>query len=593
MTDNTSGAVGPQNIGDLLAERLGASDGHAYTCWVDHQERWHEVSWHAFGQLAARYQEAFRRQGLQAGDRVAIMGPNSVDWVAFDLAAMSLGLVTVPVYHADRADSARYVLSHAGARLLLIEEAERLSGIVAEGLPEGLETVVLCSGKTDATTWVARDRWLPQDAPAFQSAALAPDDLATIVYTSGTTGRPKGVMLSHRNLLANALAAAQEVELHSDDLLVSFLPLSHMLERTCGILAPLVRGVPVAFARSVDTLLEDLQSRQPTFLVAVPRIFERVHLAVTRAMAQRPGWLRVLFNAFVEGGWSRFERRSDRGGGHPAELIYPLLRPLFARRIQRAFGGRLRAAVSGGAALPQPVARLFIGAGIEILQGYGLTEASPVVSGNRIGDNDPASVGRPLPDVEVRIADNSEILVRGPNVMLGYWRDDEATAQVLDGEGWLHSGDMGELRDGRLFITGRAKEIIVLSNGEKVSPADVEGAVITDPVIEQAMVVGEGRSFLAALVVLHPTALAGLLDELGLACGPEGALNRQEVKDRIIERMGVAMHDFPGFAKVYQVALLLEPWTVENGLLTATLKLRRNEIAARYASLIEQMYAGH
>ena len=215
------------------------------------------------------------------------------------------------------------------------------------------------------------------------------------------------------------------------------------------------------------------------------------------------------------------------------------------------------------------------------------------MSGNRSGDNAPASVGRPLPDVEVRIADNGEILVRGPNVMLGYWRDDEATAQVLDDEGWLHSGDVGELRDGRIFITGRGKEIIVLSNGEKVSPADVEGAVITDPVIEQAMVVGEGRPFLAALVVLHPTALAGLLDELGLACGPEGALNRQEVKDHIIERMGVAMHDFPGFAKVYQVALLLEPWTIENGLLTATLKLRRNEIAARYASLIEQMYAGH
>ncbi len=586
-------ATSAETVGTLLLERLSATpDGHAYTQWLD-GKGWCRITWREFGETVGRYQGGLRRSGLEPGDRVAIMAPNGVVWAALDLAAMALGMVTVPIYHEDRADSARYVLDHSGATALFISHRDQLAQIAAHGLPDCLQTVVVLSGDAGAERCRTLDEWQADHATGPEAATLAADELATIVYTSGTTGKPKGVMLSHRNLVSNARAAAREVELSTDDLLVSFLPLSHMLERTCGFLAPMTLGTPVAFARSIDTLTDDLQTLQPTFLVAVPRIFERVHLAVMRAFQQRPAWLRGLFQLCVDAGWARFQRRAGRAGRHPAELLLPLLAPLFARGIRGAFGGRLRAAVSGGAALAPPVARLFIGTGIELLQGYGLTEASPVISGNRIGDNDPGSVGKPLPGIEVRIAGNGEILARGPNVMLGYWQDDTATAATIDGDGWLHTGDLGQLRDGRLFITGRAKEIIVLSNGEKVAPADIEGAMAADPVIEQAMVVGEGKPFLAALVVLNATALEGALHELGMACTPDEALDRQQLKDWILARIGEAMHEFPGFAKVYQVGLLLEPWTLDNGLATATLKIRREAIATQFSALIDRMYAGH
>ena len=434
--------------------------------------------------------------------------------------------------------------------------------------------------------------WLPRESRSLVRRPGDPHALASIVYTSGTTGRPKGVMLSHYNMLSIAHAALTMIDVYQEDLFLSFLPLSHTLERTGGYYLPMMTGSTVAYARSVPQLAEDLLTIRPTVLIAVPRIFERVFVRIQGQLDKQSALARALFRLTTGVGWRRFERQQQRAGWHPKLLAWPLLKRLVADKVTAKLGGRLRLTVSGGAALPVPVAKTFISLGVPILQGYGLTETSPVISVNLPLDNDPASVGVPLNGVEARIGEDDELLVKTPGRMLGYWNNHAATAEMIDPDGWLHTGDQARIEHGHIYITGRLKDILVLSNGEKVPPMDMEMAICLDPLIDQALVVGEGRPYLSAILVLNPDGWLGLARHYGLDDYAEASLENEKLRNHFVNVIRQQLSDFPGYAKVRRVLLVREPWTVDNGLLTPTLKVKRALALAKFADRIERLYAG-
>ena len=420
------------------------------------------------------------------------------------------------------------------------------------------------------------------------------DDLAAIVYTSGTTGKPKGVMLTHRNVMSNVKAVMSVIQPRLDDVFLSFLPLSHTFERTAGYYLPMAAGACVVYARSVALLSEDLRNVRPTVLVSVPRIYERVQARLQEVLATSPLKARVF--AWTETvGWRRFCRQ--QGLAVPASpwsafdgWVWPLLDKLAAQPLLAQFGGRLRVAVSGGAPLSPAVARCFLGVGMPLVQGYGMTETSPVVACNLPADNDPATVGRALPGVEVRIGENRELQVRGPSVMKGYLNRPEDTAKVLSAEGWLGTGDQAAIEQGRIRILGRIKEIIVTSTGEKVPPGDLELALLADPLLEQAFVVGENRPFIACVAVLNAGEWQRLAADLGLNPQAADSLNHPSVHRAVLARIEKNTASFARYAVPRTVHLTLEPWTVENTFMTPTLKLKRNNLMAHFAESIEGMY---
>jgi len=437
--------------------------------------------------------------------------------------------------------------------------------------------------------------WLPpDDGKPVQHLVKDPDALASIIYTSGTTGRPKGVMLSHRNMLTNAHATLQVFGVTIDDLLLSFLPLSHTLERTCGYYLTIMCGATVAYARSIPQLGEDLLSVRPTLLISVPRIYERVYTAIKAKLEEGPVLRRKLFELATKVGWARFEHSQKRGPWRPDFLLWPLLQKLVAAKVLARLGGRLRAASSGGAALSPEISQVFIGLGLPILQGYGLTETSPVVSSNTPNDNVPASIGKPIPGVQVKIGDRDALLVKGPNLMLGYWGLPEATKAMFTEDGWLNTGDTARIdAEGHIFITGRLKEIIVLSNGEKMPPVDMETAIMRDPFFEQVMVIGEGRPYLSVFVVPNQERWAKVAAEHGLdPVSPESRRDEQ-AEQLVLERINAQIKEFPGYAKIRRVAVMPAPWTIENGMLTPTLKLKRTKVLEEHRAEYDRLYSGH
>lgn len=600
-------------LAGLFLERVRRTpNGVAYLHCDPATGTWLEDTWAATAQAVGRWQAALAREGLAPGQRVALMLPNRREWVWFDLAAAGLGLVTVPLYPNDRPGNVLHCLEDAGAQLLLLESWPQLAGLTA--VPEldealgrlGRILVLDDAGQrpaaVPATTLTVAD-WLTGAAGEPQALHLAPETLATIVYTSGTLGQAKGVMLSHRNILWDAEAALRLVPAYPTDRFLSFLPLTHALERTAGYYLPMMAGVAVAHARSVALLAEDIKAVRPTVLISVPRIFERIYARIQEGLAAGPPLKRRLFEAAQDSGWRRFEHTQGHRPWSADLLGAPFLDQLVGAKVRERLGGRLRVAVCGGAPLAPQIARRFLALGVPVLQGYGLSEAAPVVSVNTLGDNRPDSVGIPLPGVELRIAANRELLVRGPGVMLGYWGQPQATAAALTPDGWLHTGDQARLEGRHLYITGRIKDVIVLANGQKVAPADLEGAIALDEVFAQVLVIGEGMPYLAALAVPEPRALARLTAAEGLppwpVKAPEGASDGvaapldPRLEQVLLARIATRLRGFPAGAEIRRLTLVAEPWSVEDGFMTATMKLRRARILGHYAEEVRGLYQGH
>jgi long-chain acyl-CoA synthetase len=581
----------------LFRERVRRSpDAIAYRNYNSKEGRWCEHKWRMISERVDRYRTALAQEGIRAGDRVAVLLPNGIEWVCLDVAAHGSGLVVVGLYPHDTAASNAYILGHSDARLVLLDTEARWKSLWpfrshfpslgrvwvrdARGnsapSPTGLIVRELADVLANAS-----------EPPSHHSAA--PSDIATLIYTSGTTGRPKGVMLSHFALLWNAQATAAVIPPRQDDVFLSILPIAHAFERTVGYYLPMMGGSTIAYARSAQDLPDDLVTIRPTVMLGVPLLFERMSAAVWTKVAASVA-TRNLLRITASIGWCRFVATQRRASPQLAvRLLWPILKRYIAMPVLAAFGGRLRVAISGGAPLDQGVARLLIGLGLPLVEGYGLTEAAPVVAANGLDDNLPGSVGRPLDGIEVKVTPKGELLVRSPSIMMGYWKDDAETARTLAATGWLSTGDIAEINeDGRIFIRGRLKEVIVLSIGEKVNPNVVEAELTRDPLFEQAVVVGDRRPFLAAIIVLKAEAWSLFAASKGL--DPHQP-NHAASKIELLARITSLLDALPRYAQVRAVHLALEPWTIEAGLLTPTLKVKRDVVVPLFAKEIDDLYA--
>ena len=612
-------APAPKMMGDAVGASLGGAAtlaalfawrarvsplGPAYRQYHAETRRWAETSWREAAAEVERWRAALATLGLGHQARVAILLPNGVDAVCIDQATLALALVPVPLHAIDNPESIAYILGDCQAEALVLQNESQWRAICALGaaLPS-LRTVVCVesAAEHDDTGELPRvvglSRWLREGASRHVEAGQgpSPDDLAAVVYTSGTTGKPKGVMLTHHNVIENVRAVLQRVLPLETDLFLSFLPLSHTFERTGGYYLPIACGCCVAYVRSVAQIADDLKIVRPTVLISVPRIYERFYAKIQEQLQRKPA-RRRLFAAAVTVGWRRFcrQQRIPLEQSFPRwldALSWPLLERLVARTVRAQLGGRVRVAVSGGAPLSHTIARCFLGLGVPLLQGYGMTETSPVVAVNGLDDNWPTTIGRPLPGVEVRVGENRELQVRAPSVMKGYWNRPEDTQRAFTPDGWLHTGDQAALEDGRLRILGRIKEIIVTSTGEKIAPADLELAIAADPLFEQVFVIGENRPFLVAFVLLNRAQWQTLAASLGVGAD-EASLGREEVRSALARRVQAASRSFPRYAVPRVVRASLDPWSVQNGLMTPTLKIKRNNLEAYYRSQIDEIYRG-
>jgi len=602
MTDFTTSALPAdvRTLPQLFTWRVASTpDAEAYRQFDNTAQVWVSTSWAQAAERVAHWTRALAALQLPRGARIAILLPNGLDAVCIDQAAMALTCVPVPLHALDNPLSIAYIVADCDASVLIAASEAQWQAIASVGTAfPALQQVVVVQEQllTPPTQGLPRVMPLAEGSTAPATAAPAPvteDELATLVYTSGTTGKPKGVMLSHRNVVANVDAVLDRVAPQVSDVFLSFLPLSHTFERTGGYYLPVASGSCVAFARSVALLADDLKTVRPTVLISVPRIYERVYAKLQEMLAASPAKAR-LFSWAVAVGWRRFCRqqnlpRDSWGLAALDALAWQVLRRLIATPMLNQFGGRLRIAVSGGAPLSHAIARCFLGLGLPVLQGYGMTETSPVVAVNAPDDNDPSTVGRVLKGVEVRIGDNRELQVRGPSVMRGYWKREQDTEMAFL-DGWLRTGDQAGIEDGRVRILGRVKEIIVTSTGEKIAPADLELAILSDALFEQVYAFGDNRSFIACVVVLNRAEWSRLAGTLQLDASAAASLEAQSAKAAVLERIRALTSSFPFYAQPRAVCLTLEPWTPENTLLTPTLKIKRNNLAVHFAAQIEALY---
>ena len=600
-----------QTLPQLFSLRVALTpDAPAYRLYDPATQAWSDLTWAQTADRVAPWIQALVAMQLPAGARVAILLPNGLHAVCADQSTLATGCVPVPLHAIDNPGSIAYILQDSEASVLIVGQAAQWAQICAVGTPfPALRAVVVTDedpalqphpASAGGPTLGSLAQWLSgagQPLTASVPMLSGPDDLAAIVYTSGTTGKPKGVMLTHRNVVSNVQAVLERIAPTQDDVFLSFLPLSHTFERTGGYYLPIAAGCCVAFARSVALLADDLKTIRPTVLVSVPRIYERVHAKLLETLSPTP-WKMQLYEAAQSKGWQRFCRaqglpppaHDEALGGWMNLLPWSVLQALVAKPLLAQFGGRVRVAVSGGAPLSPTIAKCFLGLGLPLVQGYGMTETSPVVCVNTVHDNDPASVGRALPGVEVRIGENRELQVRGSIVMKGYWKRPDDTARILATAGWLGTGDQADIVDGRIYIRGRIKEIIVTSTGEKIPPGDLELALQSDPLLEQTFVVGENRPFIACVAVLKRDEWLRLAAGLGLDAQDPDSPNNAAVHRAILARIETSTASFPRYAVPRAVHCTLEPWTIENGFMTPTLKLKRNNLMARFAQAIEGMY---
>ncbi len=523
-------------------------------------------------------------QGIKSGDRVGILGHNSIEWFVSDFAILRIGAVTVPAYFTDPAESVEHVFIDAGCSLILVEpgeQQEKLAGLEIRSVP--------FSGGDESVDRISRDeQW--DCGPGIDSPDR--DALATLIYTSGTTGKPKGVMLSHNNLLADVAAGLGGVAIFPDDLFLSFLPVSHAFERTVGHFLVAACGSEIAYAEDVTTLMRDMPEVKPTVMISVPRLYEKIYAGVNAKM-EASAIKKFLFDKAQELGMERFELRQhgDDLTGIKAKL-WGLLDHLVNAKLREKMGGRLRLFVSGGAALSPVIARFLLAADIIVLPGYGLTETSPVLSVNTLARIKPETVGRALPGVETRVTDEGELLVRGPMVMQGYWNRPDATDEVIEADGWLHTGDSVEIDDeGFIRIVDRKKEIMVLTNGENVPPAVIEQHLVQDTVILQSMVIAENRPFVAALIVPDMDGLATAWKKDHGGALPEDWKENSVMQTWMLDRMRLDEHDLPSYMQVKRFAFVEDEWTQANGMLTPTLKVKRRMICELHTAEIEALYA--
>ena len=561
---------------------------------------WRDSSWSEIADAAAKLRAGLVAMGVKPGDRVAILSDNSPQWVIVDQAVLGLGAIVVPLYTTSGSEEHCHVLNDSSAKVVAANGDDMVKKILALGssIPSVEATIAV---HPDATPQAASNG--TRRVMTLQSAsgdAAAPivegkrEDLATFIYTSGTTGASKGVMLTHGNLLANAEDAVAVLDVNENDNILSFLPVAHCFERTAGYYTVLLGGGQIAYAEGLAQIPANLQEIKPTLLLVVPRLLEAIYARVQKTVETSPPLRQKLFGVAIETG-KRATEYLHRGKSVPPLLALQMaiFRKLVFHRITSIFGGRLRYLISGGAPLPTEIYRFLAAAEVPIIEGYGLTEAAPIVSVNLLpGRARIGSVGQRLPNVEAKTANDGELLVRGPNVMKGYFKLDNETKEAIDAEGWLHTGDVAQIdSDGFIKITDRKKEIIVLSGGKNISPAYLETKLATDSYISQVCVFGDRRKHLAALIVPNFENLENLLKEKGLAGKPpEEIVKSNELRSVYQARLREFNKPLSDVEAIAAFTLIATPFSQENGEMTPTMKVRRKAVQQHHRDIIDAMF---
>ena len=553
-------------------------------------EPFRNVTFAEFGERVKHTAVGFASLGVQRGDRIAIVSESRPEWLIGEFVALSLGAIWVPMFPTLTPQQIEYIVQDCAAKVLIVSnDLQYGKALKFYSHCPSLEAIVLLNRETrhaqppnirflhfDDLSNVKEVEWNFE----FEARKAVEDDTVVIIYTSGTTGNPKGVMLSHRNIRANVEGALAAIpSLTENDSALSFLPMCHTFEHI-AMQFFLFRGMSVAFAESAETVADDLLEIRPTVMTGVPRFFERIYGRIMRMREKLPTTRRAIFDWALAVGKKNGRRFEGERVPLIPKLLLPIADALVLKKIRERTGGRIRFFVSGAAALPAEVGRAFAAFGLPILEGYGLTEAAPVLAVNHLEKMKWGSVGPKLYNVELKIADDGEILACGPNVMQGYFRNPEAAREMIDAEGWLHTGDVGQFdSDGYLKITDRKKHLFVSSGGKNIAPAPIEALLTKSPWIEQVMLIGDKRQFCTALIVPDLEALKDT-----------GIVSEEDIRAAIWKDIEQRQSAIASYERVRRFTVLTEPFTVENGMMTPTLKVRRKAVEERYGELIEAMY---
>jgi long-chain acyl-CoA synthetase len=595
--------VGDRKMGSTINERfldVVGRRGEASAFMVKRDGTWRTYSYDWMLEQAQRSAFGLRSLGFEAGNRIGILAENRPEWATTDFGAMAAGCALVPMYTTLIPDQVAYILNDSEAKAVFVSTMDHLETVLSirDKLPHLRKVIVFYPENLEEDDFAISLDTLKSHGEGhtfeeFQAMAreTGPDDTATLIYTSGTTGDPKGVVLSHRNFIAEFEAVEPFFEGTVEDIVMSFLPLSHILQRVTDMYS-LLFGMRVAYAESLETLGENLREVRPTSIAAVPRVYEKIAGRILEGAEKGSALKRRLFNWALDVG--RRYRRAEARGSVPSGLAvrHAIADRLVFGKIRAATGGRMRFYAAAGAPLPADLAEFFYAVGIKILEVYGMTELSGAVTVNTSSEFLFGSVGKVCPGVELKITEEGEVCVRGDLVMQEYWNKPEATAETIDADGWLHSGDVGHIDDdGFVYITDRMKELIVTAGGKNVAPQPLENALKADKYVGQAMVIGDRRNFISALIVPEREVLVSWAAEQGLSRDVAELCRDERVIDHFTRIVEERMAAFSRYERVREFRLVPEEFTQEAGELTPTLKLKRRVLLAKYEDLIGGMYA--
>ncbi len=603
----------PTTLSKLFWDSVSKNGDTPAQTWFDGAD-WQTRTYNDFAASVRDVANGLLALGMKKGDRVALWSKNSPRWAEVDMADQSVGMCTVPIYDTLTGKQGAYIINNSGAKVLFVQDKEMLERVWAERKAIKVKTFIVMDDSAVRRDGVVSYKRFIKDGQAFAKESpdafdkardkVKPDDLSSFVYTSGTTGDPKGVMLSHNNFASNAVVAQTCVDVGPDDKFLSFLPLSHVFERTGGHFTAYAAGAQVVFARGIETLTDDMKIHAPTLMMSVPRLYEKIYAKIIAGVQSGSFLKRTIFNWAISQGKAA-NVYVQRNEPLPKSLQKKVDRAhkLVFHKLHAAVGGNLRYFVSGGAALSQDIEEFFWAAGIHILQGYGLTETSPVVHVNKPGALRFGSVGVAVPDTTTKIDTSQwhssrtdvvegEICVKGPQIMQGYYKNKAATDEVMDADGFFHTGDVGYLDDdGFLFITDRKKEIIVMSNGKNVAPQPIEGMLKLQPHIEQACVIGDDRKYMSCLIQPDFEALEQFAMANGIAATGAQLVADQRVVSLFEKEVEAVNGNLSRYEQIKKFWIMPEAWSVESGELTPTLKLKRRIIADKFKDVINSLYS--
>lgn len=592
------------SILDLLLDHA-HNRGSDTACLVKTGGSYGPVTWAKVWEDAQKVGKALIAAGIEPGERVNIVGQTCYQWVFTDLGILAAGAVTVPIYPSNLPDECQYVSDHSGARLVFAENADQVDKFLEQrdGLGDVIKVVQWHGEKRVEDDWVvtmdeflAAGEQVSGDQLGERGASLSPDSLLTIIYTSGTTGRPKGVVLTHANMLYEAKVIAEVDVVRQDDIQLVFLPMAHVFAKVLEI-AWLGTGHVLAFAESMNTIKPNLAEVRPTLMAGVPRVFEKFYAAVVEKGTAAEGIKRKLFVKAMELSTKNgeLEERGDKLGLIESAEFGMLKKAVFAKvgeGILQILGGRMRVMISGGAPLSKKIAWFFRDAGIVVVEGYGMTETSAATTINLPQNNQIGTVGPAVPGTEIKVAEDGEILLRGPGVMREYWRNPEATAETLDADGWLHTGDIGELdpRTKALRITDRKKDLIITAGGKNIAPQRIENLVRTHKLISQCVVHGDRRKFISALITLDPEQLQLFAEQNGLAGGYEELSRSPKARVEVERLVSESNAELASYETIKKFEILDKDFSIETGELTAKLSVKRKVVNSKYGHLFDGFY---